>query len=412
MKAGRAGGLHLRRVLLCRINIARFITRTYAPGVNPATMMTMAADFPAPLTPNELDRLLGTLSASERAELSWARPGFAAALDGLITGPLNREALDAATRMFARVTLGLKRVMRKMAQGNLPYLAVSAAVGKRRHRLVTFLGSEMLVAHVEQAANAIEAFFESVKADLPRALAQLLDDERDIDDLLDAMLQTPSVGLLRAEVVLAALFEIEDKSGSPERGRDLARLALVTAVDFVTELRANGVTNPFDEPGPPLEDEDKVLSIMADRALRGTPDEAARAGQWVSALMPQHAAIFSPELPAVEIPRPRTRLTRHVGEVTSVQLTPIPAVALLSEGTFKWFTATTEIVERAWALHGAPVEVLALHTSGGPEMAAWGTLTGRLVRIDPASEDQAPDSATRTRDMLRIWDKLLHRLAR
>ena len=372
----------------------------------------MTADFSALLTPNELDRLLGTLSASERAELSWSRPGLVKALDSLITEPLSRETLDASTRIFMQVTLGLKRVMRRMAQGYLPPPPLSAAVSKRRDRLVTFLGSATLVAHVEQAASVIDALFETVRVDLPRILAQLLDDDRDVHELLDEMLQTPAVGIFCAQVLLVALFEAEEKSGSPERGRELARLALVTAVDGVTTLRAYGVTFPLQNMGNPNEDEDELLAVMAGRALRDVSAEAARAGQWVSAGMPRPAAVIMQEPATVEAPRPRTRLTRYVGEVVLVQRLPIAAIELLSEGTFKWFTATPELVDRAWALHGAPVEVLALHTSGGPEMVAWVTLTGRLVRIDPASGEQAPDSATRTRDMLRDWDELLHRLAR
>lgn len=375
-------------------------------------MMTMAADFPAPLTQNELDRLLGTLSARERAELSWSRPGLAEALDGLLTGPLNRETLDASTRMCARVSLGLRRALRRMAQGNLPHFAFSAAVNTRRARLVTFLGSESVVGHVEQAANIFEAFFESVKAELPGISAQLLDDDRDIEDLLDAMLQSWSAGLLSAEMLLIAVFEAEDKNGSPERGRELARLALVAAVDFVTVLRSRGLTIPLKYPERSAEDEDTVLAIMAERALWKTPDEAARAGEWVSALLPRHTAVITPEPPAVAIPRQRTRLNRHVGEVTSVQRLPFPAVSLLSDGAYIWFAATPELVEQAWTLHGAPVAVLAVRTSGGPEMMAWSTPMGRLVRIDPASDEQAPDSATRTRDMIRDWDEVLHRLAR
>jgi len=176
-------------------------------------MMPMAADLPSPLTLNELDRQLGKLSARERAELSWSRPELVRALDGLITGPLNRETLDAATQMFARVTFGLKRALRKAAQGNLPSLAVAVAVSKRRDRLVTFLGTETLVAHVEQVANVIDAVFESVKADLPQGFAQLLEGERDIDELLEGMLVSPSIGIFCAQMLLVALFEVEEVVG-------------------------------------------------------------------------------------------------------------------------------------------------------------------------------------------------------
>lgn len=117
------------------------------------------------------------------------------------------------------------------------------------------------------------------------------------------------------------------------------------------------------------------------------------------------------DAPALETPRQRSRLTRHAGEVALVQRLPTPAVALFSEGIFKWFSATPELVEQAWALGSARVEVLAVQMSGGPETTPGATLTGRLVRVDLASDAEAPNPATRTRDLLRDWNEVLHRLA-
>jgi hypothetical protein len=117
--------------------------------------------------------------------------------------------------------------------------------------------------------------------------------------------------------------------------------------------------------------------------------------------------VTTTEPPAVEAPRQRTRLTRHVGEVVGALRIPKPMVVVLSNGEPQWFIATPELVQRAWALQGKPVEVLTLQTPGGSDLSAL----GRLVRIDPASGAQAPDPATRARDMIRDWDELLHRLA-
>lgn len=374
--------------------------------------MTMSADFSAPLTTSELDRLLDTLPASERAELSWSRPGLRAALDGLLTGPLDREALDSATRSFVRIMLGLKRMILRMAREYPPYFAfaIAAAVHKRRDRLVVFLGSETLVAHVEQAAKAIGAVLGSAKENLPRLLEQIPEDDQKLDALIDSELQSSAASIVYAEVLFAALFEVEDKNGSRERGRELARLALVAAVDGMMALREHGVTLLVEDTVRPQEDEDELLATMASTALRGTNDEAMRAGQWVRARMPEHAFVPTPEPPAVEKSHQRTRLTRHVGQVAAVQLVPSPMVGLISDGVYKRLAATPEMVERTWALRGATVEALTLQTSGAASLGMF-AVTGRLVRIDPASGEQAPDSATRTHDMIRDWDEVLQRLA-
>jgi hypothetical protein len=115
---------------------------------------------------------------------------------------------------------------------------------------------------------------------------------------------------------------------------------------------------------------------------------------------------------STEPPRPRSRLSRRFGTIALVQRDPAPAVALLSAGITTWLSATPELVEQASGLTGVPVEALCVQTSSPPDMAANTTPTARLVRIDLASNTQAPDPATRTRDLIRDWDEVLHRLAR
>jgi hypothetical protein len=95
------------------------------------------------------------------------------------------------------------------------------------------------------------------------------------------------------------------------------------------------------------------------------------------------------------------RLYRLTGELAAVRFAPDFAIALYAAEQHRWFPATPELVERALTLRGAPVQILVL---GGP--------TERLLRIDPASDNSAPDAEERTHDMLHDWDELLHRLAR
>ena len=241
---------------------------------------------------------------------------------------------------------------------------------------------------------------------------ELPEDAEQLDALIDSAPRTHFFGILSAEVLLVALFEAEENSGSTARGRELARLALVAAVDGVMTLRANDLTILVEDAGRALDD-DELLAALASRALATADDEATRAGQWVSALLPEYVEPVVTEVPAVEKPRGRTRLIRHLGEVTGVQLGENAGVWFLVEGMRTWLSATPDLAERAWSLHRAPVEVLTILTPQDPLFVGWHSHTWRLVRIDPAvGEEQAPDSATRTQDMLQDWDELLHRLAR
>jgi len=95
-------------------------------------------------------------------------------------------------------------------------------------------------------------------------------------------------------------------------------------------------------------------------------------------------------------PAPPT-LQRLVGHVAAVSFRPVPSVTL--EGHPQGFSAAPALIERAFALRGAPVQAFVLM----PEP--------RLVRIDPASDTSLPDLDTATGELVGEWDELLQRLA-
>ncbi|MEO7328960.1 MAG: hypothetical protein ABI193_10300 [Minicystis sp.] len=377
-----------------------------------SALLSIAVNSPTELTTQGIDRWLTTLSARERADVKWMGPGIKAALATLLDGPLTRQALDTATEGFARVLLGRRRFFARLLDVDASALTIAGTVEEQRPMLMSVLGSEVLFSQLHLAVHAIDGTIQAIlqkNRDMPEAQSNLdraLD--LDLDELVEATMADPASSVLRAQVCVAGILEIAEGHGTAERSRDLARLALIASIDGVAAARAGGFDIALDASHFAAADFDQVLVAMARMAL-SDPNDAHGAAYWVQARMPQ---LSFPELPQ-ETPEPAPvrfpkRLRRYVGEVAAIGFGPHPTIQLTGADGLQSFSATPELVEHALTLRGALIEAMAVIE---PIPFAWWLSPLRLVRIGPAAEEP-PSSALRTRDIVKDWDELLHRLAR
>ncbi|NUQ08765.1 MAG: hypothetical protein HUU24_06860 [Phycisphaerae bacterium] len=362
-----------------------------------ATLATLASEMPAAWTTRALEAWLEKLPARERAELIWARPGLTAALDSLLNGPLNADAIDAGVRRYARVSLGCQTILLRALRGDLPLPALRQALLATLPQLKSFFAGEPTAAgQAEQALragvammHANESVIEQLKGSPEVASIEAQLPETSLDELVEDLMASPAADGARGLALLAALLEAVERSISIERGRELARLSLIHMVRGVTALRCQGLDVSIVSDEPPDVQRDRYIDAMARCSLEGSSPFAHELN---GLLYP-----FPIPLPVASSPPPPL-IQRLVGRVAGAMFLPTPSVCL--EGQSWWISATPELVDRALSLREVPVQALVLC---GPKE--------RLLRVDPVSEQSMPDSATRTRDMVHDWDELLRRLA-
>src|SRR5262249_37811404 len=184
-----------------------------------------------PWTARELDAWFEKLPARERAELSWARPGFKEALDSLIEGPLTPADIEAAVRRITKVSLGWRGLRRRMLQGQFPWDAWRKALLSLLPATLDFLRIPLAAAHAERAVQVAiavsrtsEQAIQRLPQESPTALKTSLE-EADLDALVDEELASSSADLMRGYALIAALLEAAERNADADRGRELARLA-------------------------------------------------------------------------------------------------------------------------------------------------------------------------------------------
>lgn len=363
-----------------------------------ATLPTLAGNLPAAWTVRGMDAWLTKLPAEVRAQLRWAVPGLEAALDGLLAGALDEGTVDAAAHRFTVVVLRCRALLQRILGGQISPAQHQARLLPRIPEVAAFLGEPLSASHAEKAIRAAVAISRGIEDDVLKrsegpeveSLAAALEDG-DMDALAARLLQPPVGAVMRGYVLLAALLESLERRGSAEQGRRLARLALVHMLWAIRELRGEGVRIDL-YPGDSAE-------LVDDRRLDAV---ATLVSEECSTLELQLLGGFPRRnaAPAHVPSPPPPQIQRSMTYVTGVQFRPYPALML--EGQAWWLGCSPELLGRALLLREQPVQVLLLVSAAGSS----------VLRIDAASDRDAPDAATRTADMLRDWDELLHRLAR
>ncbi len=382
-----------------------------------AMLIPMATGLPLTSPAREVEEWQSNLPAAVRAELSWNHPLLQQALDELLAGPLELSRLDIATRQIGRVLIGCKSYMRWILREGMPVGGLFAALREQLLPCDDFLVSPDLV---DQMNLCLRVFKRKVEINLEilrsAELSELEEGLADIEAAVESTMLFPELGFSRVSALLMAVFHARAKGYSPELAGELARLCLIMTVEAVESYRQIGIDLRVEQEETPQQIQDRALISMGKLALLGE-EWSEGAGGWVRGLAPplsfsEPAAIEMETEEEERAPRVRTRIERHVGELLGVAFGEHASVTLSIEGVSWCFAATPEIVERACKLGGGAIEALILEKPSGEQTwAIFNVQTKKLLRLDRPGES-APDEATRTRDMIRDWDELLHRLAR
>jgi hypothetical protein len=348
----------------------------------PATLTPLAAELPVAWTTGDLTRWLDSLSPRERAELQWTRPRLRAALDELLVEPLTAEAIDGALSSILRVLLACRRVLPKLAGRDVPIASIVERLRQRLRLLSPYFKSEGLLSQLDLVARAIGSYVAAIAEQEPmlHKLADVLESEQDLDSLVDRILADRSIGILKAEAFLMALFEAAERGLPAAHARSLGGLAVAAMVDGIIESRSAGISLLLDPADTAEQRHDKIFDGLVRAALQDV-EERTPAGTWVRGFLPKRDPPGF--VPALRSEQPK--MYREVGRVAGVEFDPAPIIALRFDDSIVKLGATPALIEQALSLRGVPVR--AMYLAGPVERIVayvYGGTGGKLVRLAPS----------------------------
>lgn len=202
-------------------------------------MSPVPAMLPAP---SDLERLIERLPAEQRAQFRWAPERFRQILDRLLSGKVTPEVIHQATAEFVRACVVLAGEL-LAAQPSLPE-GVSEALPDLNQsldeKLMTYFQGLPAAAGIEWTLGVLrksgESYHSSVSPEETKAFAGSIDESK-----IEENVRNPSMGLLRAQVILFALLQAAERGIPPELLEELAETAYLEAAQKVDLMAAQGI---------------------------------------------------------------------------------------------------------------------------------------------------------------------------
>lgn len=202
-------------------------------------MSPVPAMLPAP---SDLERIIDRFPAEQRAQFRWAPERFRQILDWLLSGDATPRVVQRATAEFVQVCVALTRELLAV-QPSLPEGLSEAMPDLNQSlddKLMTYFQGLPAAEGIEWTLgvlrNAGESYHSRVSPEETKAFAVNLDEAKIEEDA-----QNPSMGLLRAQVILFALLQAAERGIPPDRLEELAETAYLEAAQKVDLMAAQGI---------------------------------------------------------------------------------------------------------------------------------------------------------------------------
>lgn len=198
-------------------------------------MSPVPAMLPAP---SDLERFIDRLPAGQRAQFRWAPERFRQILDRLLSGDVTPEVIHQATAEFVQACVVLASEF--LAAGPALSEAMPDLNQSLDDKLMTYFQGLPAAAGIEWTLGVLrksgERYHSRVSPEETKAFAESIDEAKIEEDV-----QNPSMGLLRAQVILLALLQAAERGIPPERLEELAETAYLEAAQVVDLMAAQGI---------------------------------------------------------------------------------------------------------------------------------------------------------------------------
>lgn len=184
---------------------------------------------------------MSTLSAADRAKITWL-PELRSALNDMLVPPLTRERTDDAALRLARVSM--RPDVMSIFSGGIEAVINSVATSARAPSIVEFLGSGVAAENFGLACTTLVAVLKAAPSDVDVSKVVTEIDS----DFAEKFFQSHfGRAWLWSWLCISTLLEASDRMASTrvapcsvEHARSLARLALLAATDVVSAVREFG----------------------------------------------------------------------------------------------------------------------------------------------------------------------------